>query len=102
MTLIYAKITTIAPHLLYKVDFEAPVWRLRVDAEAGWLAVECRDADVLQTSFWTLEADTGKLLVENLAGLEHILGHGKRSCDPKAGSADGNSPSLLDLRKEQF
>jgi hypothetical protein len=57
--------------LLYKLDFEAPVWRLRVDTVAGLVAVENRDAGLLQASFSVVQAETGALAVTNLHAPEN-------------------------------
>lgn len=53
------------------MDFEAPVWRIRADGAAGLVAVECRDADRLQASYFVLEVDTGRLLVHGLQAEEN-------------------------------
>ncbi|PKV75867.1 DUF4905 domain-containing protein [Pontibacter ramchanderi] len=38
------------------------MWRIRLDAPGGWLALEVRDADLLQTRFYTLQLPGGRLL----------------------------------------
>ncbi|SIT82991.1 DUF4905 domain-containing protein [Pontibacter indicus] len=38
------------------------MWRIRLDTPGGWLALEVRDADLLQTRFYTLHLPDGKLL----------------------------------------
>jgi len=49
----------------YQVDFTQPIWQLRFDDVADLVGVECRDADLLKTSFWVFERTTGKLLLDN-------------------------------------
>lgn len=46
----------------FSVDFGAPVWRVRPDHPAGFLALEIRDGDRLQTEFTGIDIVTGKLL----------------------------------------
>ncbi|PVY37374.1 DUF4905 domain-containing protein [Pontibacter virosus] len=38
------------------------MWRIRLDTPGGWLALEVRDADLLQTRFYTLHHADGQLL----------------------------------------
>jgi hypothetical protein len=38
------------------------VWRIRLDARGGWMALEVRDADLLQAHFYTLRLADGQLL----------------------------------------
>jgi len=49
----------------YTLNLNQPVWQIRFDAEAGLIAVECRDAEVLQVSYWVFEAATGAVLLHN-------------------------------------
>ncbi|MCP2045276.1 DUF4905 domain-containing protein [Pontibacter sp. HSC-36F09] len=37
------------------------MWRIRLDAPGGWLALEVRDADLLQARFYTLHLPAGQL-----------------------------------------
>ncbi|MDX5421366.1 MAG: DUF4905 domain-containing protein [Hymenobacteraceae bacterium] len=49
------KIYHVILSLLYKYDFGAPVWRIRLDTTQGRLALEVRDADLLLTRFYTFD-----------------------------------------------
>ncbi|MDX5419326.1 MAG: DUF4905 domain-containing protein [Hymenobacteraceae bacterium] len=55
------KIFQLILSLLFKYDFGAPVWRIRIDTVAGRLAVEVRDSDLLLASFYTLDCHSHTL-----------------------------------------
>jgi hypothetical protein len=47
--------------LQFKYDFDAPVWRIRIDTAQARLALEVRDADVLLAYFYTFDVRAYKL-----------------------------------------
>ncbi|GEO04126.1 hypothetical protein AAE02nite_17900 [Adhaeribacter aerolatus] len=49
----------------YELEWVYPVWQLRFDEKAGLIAVECREADTLQTAFSVFRAKTGELLLRD-------------------------------------
>ncbi|MDB5262170.1 MAG: hypothetical protein JWQ14_1451 [Adhaeribacter sp.] len=49
----------------YQLDWEYPIWQLRLEAATGQVAIECRDADTLQTSFAVFAAHNGVLVLRN-------------------------------------
>lgn len=53
----------IAP--VFSLEWEYPIWQLRFDDVTGLIAVECRDADSLQTSFGVFKGITGKVVLQS-------------------------------------
>src|SRR5687768_6966235 len=51
---------------VYQLDWDYPVWKLRCDTKTGLVAVECRDADTLQTAFSIFNANTGEVVLRDL------------------------------------
>ncbi|KAA5548176.1 DUF4905 domain-containing protein [Adhaeribacter rhizoryzae] len=49
----------------YKLEWEYPVWQLRFDAKAGLIAIECCDADTLQTFFGVFAGKTGAFIMQD-------------------------------------
>ncbi|GHA56466.1 DUF4905 domain-containing protein [Pontibacter akesuensis] len=47
--------------MVFKYDFGAPVWRIRLDSTTSHLALEVRDPDVLLTYFYTLNTENHTL-----------------------------------------
>ncbi|AKQ45767.1 hypothetical protein TH63_09085 [Rufibacter radiotolerans] len=45
--------------------FQGAIWRLEVDPEQGWLAVEVRNAETLQVSFSVIDGHTGKVILNH-------------------------------------
>lgn len=50
---------------VYQLEWEYPIWQLRFDGKAGLIAVECRDADTLQTLFGVFAGKTGAFIMQD-------------------------------------